>query len=92
MDRQEIKLLFNYLENNTKHLTSLQHKFITSLREHYRSTGFLTKNEVECLYGMKEYMVSVFSEEAEDIYGSEHDKYQAQYSTFDYGTSISAPY
>lgn len=92
MDRQEIKLLFNYLENNTKHLTSLQHKFIASLREHYRSTGFLTKNEVECLNGMKEYMVSVFNQEAEDVYGTEPDKYQAQYSTFDYGTSISAPY
>jgi len=91
MDRQEIKLLLNYLENNTKHLTSLQYKFIASLKEHYKSTGFLAKKEVESLYEIKELMTSVFSQEDESVY-SETDKYQPQYSTFDYGTSISAPY
>ena len=92
MDRQEIKLLLNHLENNPKHLTSLQYKFITSLKEHYRSTGFLTKKEVECLYDLKEYLPSAISEETEAGYGSDADKYLAQYSSFDYGTSYNGPF
>jgi hypothetical protein len=88
MDRHEIKLLLNYLENNLKHLTSLQCKFIVSLKERYRMTGVLTPKEEESL---KEIEELISSQEAE-VVGAESDKYQAQYSSFDYGTFISAPY
>ena len=92
MDRQEIKHLLNILENNSKYLTSLQHKFIASLKEHYKSTGFLTKKEVECLYDINEYLPSVLNEETEAVYGADADKYMAQYSSFDYGTSYNGPF
>lgn len=91
MDRHEIKLLLNYLENNLKHLTSLQNKFLVSLKERYRMTGVLTPKEEECLKEIKELIPSVIDQEAE-VVGAESDKYQAQYSSFDYGTFISAPY
>ena len=92
MDRQEIRHLLNILGNNSKHLTPLQHKFIASLKEHYKSTGFLTKKEVECLYDLNEYLPSVISEETESVYAAETDKYLAQYSSFDYGTSYNGPF
>jgi len=88
MDRQEIKLLFNILENNPKHLTPLQYKFLASAKDHYRFTGFLTKKEVDSLYEMKE----AITEETEAVYGSDSDKYLAQYSSFDYGTSYNGPF
>lgn len=81
MNLKEIKFLLNYLENNPKHLNSLQHKFIASSLELYRSTGVLTKRQVECLNVMKEYIPSLVSGEA--VYESESDTYQAQYSSFD---------
>lgn len=87
MDRQEIRLLLNYLENNSKQLTPLQNKFMASAKDHYRFTGFLTKKEVDSLYEMKEGV-----EEAELVYASDSDKYQAQYSSIDYGTFFNAPY
>ena len=92
MDRQELNLLFKYLESNPKHLTLLQYKFITSLKENYKLTGFLRKREVERLHEIKEYIPSAISEEAETVYGTDTDKYQAQYSSFDYGTSYNGPF
>jgi hypothetical protein len=82
MERQEIKILFNYLENNRKHLNSLQHKFIVASNEHYNATMVLTKRQVECLTDMKEYISSMVREEA--VYKSGSDIYQAQYSSFDH--------
>ena len=81
MERQEINFLFNYLVNNQKHLNSLQNEFITSLKNHYNSTGVLTQRQVECLFAIKEYVPSLVMEEV--FYESESDKYQAQYSSFD---------
>ena len=86
MDRQEIKYLLNYPENYPGHLNSLQNEFIASLKEHYKSTGVLTKRQVECLNEIKEYIPSLVLEEA--VYETESDKYPAQYSSFDYGTSF----
>jgi len=86
MERQEIKFLFNYLENNRKHLNSLQHKFIASSNEHYNATMVLTKKQVECLYDMKEYILSTVLEQA--VYESGSDIYQAQYSSFDHLTAF----
>ena len=83
MDRQEIKILINYLENNRKHLNSLQHEFITSVKENYKTTGVITPRQVECLYAMKEYIPSIVLTDAESVHESEPDKYQAQYSSFD---------
>lgn len=88
MDRQEIRILLNYLENNSKQLNALQIKFLASARDHYRFTGFLTKREVDSLYEMKE----LVSQESEAVYASDSDKYQAQYSSIDYGTFFNAPY
>jgi uncharacterized protein YbaR (Trm112 family) len=81
MNRQEIKSLLNYLENNPKYLNSLQHKFIASSKEQFKSTGVLTKRQRECLYQIKEFIPSLIREEA--VHESESDKYQAQYSSFD---------
>jgi uncharacterized protein YbaR (Trm112 family) len=81
MDRQEINFLLNYLENNSRHLNSLQHEFVVSLKEHYKSTGVLTKRQIECLYAIKEYIPLLVAESA--VYESEYDKYPAQYSSFD---------
>jgi len=67
-----------------EHLNSLQHEFISSVKEYYRSTGVLSKRQVECLYQIKEYIPSLVLEEA--VYESESGQYQAQYSTFDYLT------
>jgi hypothetical protein len=91
MDRREIKLLLNYLDSNVKHLSSLQCKFIASLKERYRMTGVITQKEMECLTEMQEMIPSLIKQEAE-VYGAESDRYQAQYSSFDYGTFISSPY
>ena len=86
MDRQEIKFLLNYLENNPEHLNSLQHEFITSLKVHYKATGFLTKRQVEWLHEIKEYIPSMILGNA--VYESESDKYAAQYSSLDYLTYL----
>jgi hypothetical protein len=88
MDRKEIKLLLNHLENNPKHLTSLEHKFVVSLKKNYMSTGVMTKKDVESLHELKKYVMA--PEEAEAVYASD-DKYQAQYSSFDSGTTYSGP-
>lgn len=88
MDRQEIKSLLNYLENNPKHLNSLQRQFLSALKEHYKSTGVLTQREIECLNEIKGYIPSVVMEE-EAVYESE---YPAQYSSFDYGAIVSGPF
>lgn len=86
MERKEIKFLLNYLENNRKHLNSLQHKFIVSSNEHYNATLVLTKKQIECLYDMKEYILSMKLEEAVNEPGS--NIYQAQYSSFDHLTAF----
>jgi hypothetical protein len=86
MNRQEIKFLLNYLENNPEHLNSLQHEFIASSKEHFKSTGVLTKRQRDCLYEIKEYIPSRIREKA--VHESESDKYQAQYSSFDCLTSF----
>jgi len=86
MERQEIKILFNYLENNRKHLNSLQHKFLASSNEQYNATMVLTKRQVESLNDMKEYISSMIREEA--VYKSGSDFSQAQYSSFDHLTAF----
>lgn len=88
MDRQEIKSLLNYLENSPKHLNSLQRQFLSALKEHYKSTGVLTQREIECLNEIKGYIPSVVMEE-EAVSESE---YPAQYSSFDYGATVSGPF
>ncbi|HEX2976754.1 MAG TPA: hypothetical protein VHO68_12535 [Bacteroidales bacterium] len=87
MDRKEIRLLFNYLVSNSKHLTPLQEEYMLSLKEQYSLTGVLTKRQIESLVEIKEFIPSNTSEEPDQAY-----EYQAQYSGFDYGTSISAYY
>lgn len=89
MDRQEIRLLFSYLFSNSKSLTSLQRQFVSSLNDQYRLTGVLTKRQTECLSELKDFIESDLSQEAEAAYETDSDKYQAQYSSFDYGTAIS---
>jgi hypothetical protein len=84
MDRQEIKFLLNYLESNLKQLNSLQNEFIESSKENYRSTGFLTKRQVECLYAIKEHIPSLGQEKT--VHESDSDEYQAQYSSLDSST------
>ena len=81
MDRQEINFLLNYLENNPEHLNSLQHEFVASSKKHYRVTGVLTKRQLESLYEIKDYIPSL--DIRENVYESESDRYQAQYSSFD---------
>jgi hypothetical protein len=81
MDRQEIKFLLNYLENNLKHLNTLQHNFFASLKANYRATGVMTKRQVEGLHEIKEYIRSLNMRES--VYESESDKYQSLYSSFD---------
>jgi hypothetical protein len=88
MDRQQIKLLFSYLFSNSKKLTSLQHKFVSSLNEQYRLTGVLTKRQTESLCELRDYIESVLNE-PEMAYEGETDKYIAQYSSFDYSTAVS---
>jgi hypothetical protein len=84
MDRQEFKLLLNYLDNNRVNLNTLQHKFIASLKDSYNATGVLTKRQVEFLYDTKEYIRSLVLEKS--VHESESDKYAAQYSSFDHLT------
>ena len=86
MDRLEFKILLNYLENNQEHLSTLQHEFIASLKEHYETTGVLTKRQVEFLYDLKEYIGSLVLEE--DVRETDSDKYAAQYSSFDHSTTF----
>lgn len=86
MERQEIKILFNYLETNRKYLNSLQHRFIASSNEQYNATMVLTKRQVEHLNDIKEYISSKEQEEA--VYKSGSDIYQAQYSSFDHLTAF----
>jgi hypothetical protein len=81
MDRQEIKFLLNYLENNLKQLNSLQHEFLVSLKANYRATGVMTKRQVEGLHEIKEYIRSLTMKES--VYESDSDKYQSLYSSFD---------
>lgn len=54
MDYNEIKQLFNYLENNRKRLTALQLDFIESLRQHFKITGLLNSIQTESLVNLKE--------------------------------------
>jgi hypothetical protein len=86
MERQEINILFNYLENNRKHLNSLQHKFIASSNEQFNATMVLTKKQIESLNDMKDYISSKVKEEA--VYKSVSDISQAQYSSFDHLTAF----
>lgn len=81
MDRQEIKILFNYLENNRKQLNSLQQEFLATSIKVYYATGVLTKKQIECLYDLKEYIPSMLMK---DPLSDETDKYRAQYSSFDH--------
>ena len=80
MDRQEIKFLLNYIENNPEHLSPMQHEFFASLKQNYKSTGVLTKRQAECLNEIKEDIPSLVTEDA--VYESQSDKYPAQYSSF----------
>ena len=86
MNRQEISILLNYLDNNQKHLNTLQHEFMASLKKNYSSTGVLTKRQVEFLYDLKDYIQSLLMERS--VYKSESDKYVAQYSSFDHFTAF----
>jgi hypothetical protein len=56
MDVNEIRYLFNYLENNQKFLNPLQNDFISSLKRYYKYTGVLTLKQFECLNDIKEYI------------------------------------
>ena len=86
MNRQEISILLNYLDNNQEHLNTLQHEFMTSLKKNYSSTGVLTKRQLEFNYDLKDYIQSLLMERS--VYKSESDKYVAQYSSFDHFTSF----
>jgi hypothetical protein len=86
MDRQEFKILLNYLEINQEHLNTLQNEFINSLKGQYETTGVLTKRQVEFLYDLKEYLGSINLES--DKRDSEPDRYAAQYSSFDHSTTF----
>lgn len=79
MDRQEIKSLLNYLENNREHLNKIQLEFLASLVKLYNATGVLTKKQLECLSDMKEYIPSLM---LKDVV-SDPDFYRAQYSSYD---------
>jgi hypothetical protein len=84
MDRQEINILINYVDNNREHLNTLEHEFIASLKKNYNATGVLTKRQVEFLYDVKDYIQSMVSEKA--VFKSESEIYAAQYSSFDHLT------
>ena len=53
---KEIRGIFNYLENNQKHLTSSQNEFIKSLKKYFRWKGNLTTRQTECLISIKDNM------------------------------------
>ena len=81
MDHQEIKFLLIYLDSNGQYLNSLQHKFIASVKESYNATRVLTKRQIEYLYQIKEFILTLVLKEG--INESESNKYPAQYSSFD---------
>lgn len=81
MDRQEIKFLLNYLESNLKQFNSLQNQFIETSKNNFRSTGVLTKRQVECLYAIKEQIPSPAVEKS--VHESDSETYHAQYSSLD---------
>jgi hypothetical protein len=79
MDRQEIKILFNYLDNNRKHLNTLQNEFLVSAKKIYNATAVLTQRQLEFLYDMKELISSTLQKEVVFESGS----YREQYSSYD---------
>jgi hypothetical protein len=81
MNRQEIKFILNYLENNPEHLNTLKYEFLVTLKKQYNTTGVLTKTQAEFLYDIKEY-ISQAPDKA--VFESESDNYRAQYSSFDH--------
>lgn len=86
MDRKEIKILLNFLENNREHLNPLQLGFLASIKNQYTSTWVLTKRQVDFLYDIKEYIRSKGLEES--AFKAEPDRYMAQYSSFDHLTTF----
>jgi hypothetical protein len=54
MESREIRQIFNYLDNNSKHLTSSQAEFVKSLRKYFRWKGNLTQKQADCLISIKE--------------------------------------
>jgi len=56
MDTKEIRQTFNYLENNSKHLTSSQNEFIKSLKKYFKWKGNLTPKQEDCLISIRENM------------------------------------
>ena len=86
MDRQEVKFLLNYPEKNPAHLNSLQHEFVYSLKEHYKSTGVLTKRQAECLSEIKKSIPTLVPEGAVSEY--ESNNCAAQYSSLDFLTTF----
>jgi hypothetical protein len=79
MDRQEIKALFNYLDNNRKQLNALQNEFLASSKKIYNDTGVLTQRQIEFLNDMKELISSTVISDVVLEPGS----YRAQYSSYD---------
>jgi hypothetical protein len=80
MDRQEIKFLLNFLEDNRKHINPLQYAFVTSLRRQFNDTAVLTQKQIESLFDIKELIQPPSM--AENIL--EQESYRAQYSSFDH--------
>lgn len=56
MGTKEMRQIFNYLEDNQKHLTSSQYEFVKSLRKYFKWKGNLTPRQIECLISIKENM------------------------------------
>jgi hypothetical protein len=79
MDRHEIKILFNYLDNNRKHLNTLQREFLASSKNTYNATAVITQRQIEFLYDMKELISSAVQKEVVFESGS----YREQYSSYD---------
>ena len=79
MDRQEIKILFKYLDDNREHLNTLQKEFLSSSKETYNATAVLTQRQIEFLNDMKELIAAAVIKEAVFETGS----YRAQYSSYD---------
>jgi hypothetical protein len=54
MGNKEIRKVFNYLEENQKHLTTSQSEFIKSLKKYFKWKKGLTTRQIECLVSLKE--------------------------------------
>lgn len=58
MGNKEIREVFEFLEENRKSLTQYQLEFIKSLKKYYKWKGHLTERQIECLVGLREYIMA----------------------------------